>query len=563
MLAQNSIPHSLRQERPNQRLLPGKHLASYLQLYRLCGFCRPALAWQKRIFLLFCLSLLLLMVTPVVALAHPLGNFTVNRYSRLEVTGQQVGLLYIVDMAEIPAHQERSQMDRNGDNTIDQAEQAAYVEQLQAALQAGLHFQLNGQAKQWTFVDADLTFPTGQAGLPTLRLVTHWSTPLEQQVNLWQAEYRDENYSDRIGWQEVVVQGGAGTQVQASSAPAQDVSQELRTYPDNLLQSPLAVNQATFRFVPVAGAEATNRSLATTGGANAPARAGRPADPFAELIHVTTLSPWTILLALLAAFGWGAAHAFSPGHGKTIVGAYLVGSRGTVRHALFLGLTTTITHTAGVFALGFVTLFAAQFILPETLYPWLSMASGILVVAIGGIMIKDRLQSFLHGHDHHHHDHVHEQHDHEQHDPEHRQEEQAPHDHHTHAHGSHHHHHHLPPGIDDENPLQVMTWRNLLALGISGGLLPCPSALVLMLGAISLQRVGFGLALIVMFSVGLASVLTAIGVVLVYAGKFFQRIPESGPLLRFVPVASALFITVVGVGITVQALLNMGIFTLS
>ena len=168
------------------------------------------------------------------------------------------------------------------------------------------------------------------------------------------------------------------------------------------------------------------------------------------------------------------------------------------------------------------------------------MASGVLVVVIGAVMIKDRLHSFVTGQAHHHH-HGHD-HDHD----------------HTHDHGHDHHHHHLPPGVDGA----PITWRGLLALGISGGLLPCPSALVLMLGAISLQRVGFGLALIVMFSLGLASVLTAIGVVLVYAGKFFQRIPESGPLFRFVPVASALFITVVGVGITVQALMNIGIFTL-
>lgn len=552
MLAQHSILHALEQYSTNcVTRLPGKYLASYPQLHQLRFFGRPALAWRKRAFMLCCLSLLLLLVTPTAALAHPLGNFTVNRYSRLTVTGQQVQLIYIVDMAEIPAHQERSQIDRNGDNTIDAAEQEAYVQQLLKTLPTGLHFQLNGQAQQWTFVDADLTFPTGQAGLPTLRLVTQWSTPFAAQASLWQAAYRDENYADRLGWQEVVVQAGAGAALQASSAPAKDVSQELRTYPDNLLQSPLAVNQATFSFVAVAGRAEANSATAAPVSASTPAQAGRPVDPFAELIHLTTLSPWTILLALLAAFGWGAAHAFSPGHGKTIVGAYLVGSRGTVRHALFLGLTTTITHTAGVFALGFVTLFAAQFILPETLYPWLSMASGVLVVIIGAIMIKERLQNFLQGREHHHHHH---HHDHDHHDHDHQ---------HSHAHGGHHHHHHLPPVADDANPLQAMTWRNLLALGISGGLLPCPSALVLMLGAISLQRVSFGLALIVMFSLGLASVLTAIGVVLVYAGKFFQRIPESGPLFRFVPVASALFITVVGVGITVQALMSMGIFTLT
>lgn len=523
------------------------------------SFRRSVLAWTKRATLLFGVTLIILLLAPTVAMAHPLGNFTVNRYSRLVVASDRIQLTYILDMAEIPAHQERTQMDRNGDNTIDDAEQEAYVTRLLDTLPAQLVLRMNGQAQPWMLESYDLTFPEGQAGLPTLRLVTHWATPLEAQLALWQAEYRDESYADRLGWQEVVVQAQAGAKLDDSSAPAVDVSQELRTYPDNLLQSPLAVNQATFRFTPGTVGNGPTSATTSAAGETAPEQVGRPADPFAELINVTTLSPLTFLLALLAAFGWGAAHAFSPGHGKTIVGAYLVGSRGTVRHALFLGLTTTITHTAGVFALGFVTLFAAQFILPEKLYPWLSMLSGVLVVAIGAIMIKDRLHSFLSGHDHHHSHHTH---DHEHsHEHEHGHHQHAHHEHNHRQHG-HTHHHHLPPEADGENPLGAVTWRGLLALGISGGLLPCPSALVLMLGAISLQRVGFGLALIVMFSLGLASVLTAIGVVLVYAGKFFQRIPESGPLFRFVPVASALFITVVGVGITVQALMSIGFFTL-
>jgi len=503
--------------------------------------CQVALSWIKRASLLFCATMILLTVAPTVALAHPLGNFTVNRYSRLVVAGDQLQLTYIVDMAEIPAHQERAGMDENRDGTITAAEQQAYVTRLLETLATQLVLRLNGQVQPWTLETSDLTFPEGQAGLPTLRLVTRWSTPLAARQTLGQAVYQDESYADHLGWQEIVVQATAGAKLTESSASAVDVSQELRTYPDDLLQAPLVVNQATFHFIPGAVSKETTATTANAAAVNAPERAGRPADPFAELIQVTTLSPLAILLALLAAFGWGAAHAFSPGHGKTIVGAYLVGSRGTVRHALFLGLTTTVTHTAGVFALGFVTLFAAQFILPEKLYPWLSMVSGVLVVIIGAVMIKDRLQSFLSGHDHHHHHHHEHNHDHM----------------HDHDHG-HHHHHHLPSGTDGA----PVTWRSLLALGVSGGLLPCPSALVLMLGAISLQRVGFGLALIVMFSLGLASVLTAIGVVLVYASKFFQRLPEGGPLFRFVPVASALFITVVGVGITVQAVMNIDLFTL-
>lgn len=512
---------------------------------------RPA-AWAKRLGLLFSLGLSLALLVPAVALAHPLGNFTVNRYSRLEVTNDQMRLVYIVDMAEIPAHQERAQIDQNHDGTLDASEQQAYVDQLITTLADQLVLRLNGQAQAWQLESQELTFPEGQAGLPTLRLVTHWTTPLTEQATVWQADYHDASFPDRLGWQEIVVQGSASATVEESSVAATDASQELRVYPDNLLQSPLAIKEATFHFTPLAASNSESTTNASTTGATSPTHAGRPTDPFAELIHITNFTPTAILLALLAAFGWGAAHAFSPGHGKTVVGAYLVGSRGTVPHALFLGLTTTITHTAGVFALGFITLFAAQFILPETLFPWLSMLSGVLVVTIGALMIKERLHGFLSGgpaSHRHTHDHAHD-HDHSQ---------EHSHDH-SHSHGAgYHSHSHLPPGNDGA----PVTWRGLLALGISGGLLPCPSALVLMLAAISVHRIGFGLALIVMFSLGLASVLTGIGIVLVYARRFFQFIPEGGTLFRFVPVASALLITVVGVGITLQALLSMGIFPLS
>lgn len=482
--------------------------------------------------------------------AHPLGNFTVNRYGRLDVGDTHLSLMHVIDMAEIPAHQARVLIDENRDGTVDDAEEAAYLATILAQLQADLHFTINGTATSLTPVDSTLTFPTGQAGLPTLRIVTHWEIPLAAGAPLWQVDYVDNSFAERLGWQEVIVRSGDAVKLLASSVPDTDISNELTSYPEDLLQSPPAVNQASFRFEPLGVTNSTAQSSRAEPRVQ-PIRTGLPTDPFAELININTLSPWAILIALLAAFGWGAAHAFSPGHGKTVVAAYLVGSRGTVGHALFLGLTTTITHTAGVFALGLITLFASQFILPEALYPWLSVLSGLLVAAIGLTMIRERWRNPFQSHQHHEHD----DHSHE-HDHGHSHGD----GHHSHGLLGHHHHHgehghsHMPPGVDGAQ----VTWRSLLALGISGGLLPCPSALVLMLGAISLQRVGFGLALIVLFSLGLASVLTLIGVTLVYAGKYFQRIPESGPLLRLLPVASAVVITIIGIGITIQALLSTG-----
>jgi ABC-type nickel/cobalt efflux system permease component RcnA len=503
---------------------------------------------RKRQWLLTCLlALCLLVIGPGAAWAHPLGNFTVNHYSRLDVGDKQVELLYIIDMAEIPTQQEITQIDSNRDGQMSDAEQAGYLAQQLQKLPVQLLLQVNGALLTWQVTEKSLEFPPGQADLPTLRLTAHLVAELPK-AELWQAVYTDNHDVDRIGWQEIVVRAAPSAKLLESSVADQDQSQELRQYPDGLLQSPLRLTTASFRFAPAVLGEdnAPSSQPVLQSAVAATSELAKSNDRFAELIAIPTLGPGAIFLALLAAFGWGALHALSPGHGKTIVAAYLVGSRGTARHALFLGLTTTVTHTAGVFALGLLTLFASRYVLPETLYPWLGFLSGLLVVGIGLSLVWGRLRGLLgfathgHHHDHHPHDHSHD-HDHDH--------------HHDHDHAQGHSHSHLPPGGDGA----PVTWRSLLALGVSGGLLPCPSALVLMLGAIALDRVGFGLLLILIFSVGLASVLTAIGIALVYAGKLVDRIPEGGRLLRVMPVASAAFITVVGALITWQALVETGV----
>ena len=273
----------------------------------------------------------------------------------------------------------------------------------------------------------------------------------------------------------------------------------------------------------------------------------------------------TLLVAVFGSFLWGAMHAMSPGHGKTIVGAYLAGSRATAKHAVFLGLTTTIAHTTGVFALGLITLFASKYILPEQLYPWLSVISGLMVIAIGLNLFISRIGRtqllrklpFGHRHaSHHSHDHI-DSHSHDHH-PHHEHGHSHDHDHH-HEHGhSHAEHSHLPPGTEGS----PVTWRSLLALGISGGLVPCPSALVVLLSAVALGRVGFGLLLVFAFSLGLAGVLTGLGLLLVSAKRLFERVPTQMRLVRILPALSALFVALLGLGITTQALVQIGLVRL-
>jgi ABC-type nickel/cobalt efflux system permease component RcnA len=224
---------------------------------------------------------------------------------------------------------------------------------------------------------------------------------------------------------------------------------------------------------------------------------------------------------LIAAF-WGAVHALTPGHGKALVAGYLIGTKGRPRDAVLLGATVTVTHTAGVFALGLVTLVLSQFIVPESLYPWLTLVSGLLVVGVGASVLVQRIRTRRTPAHHVHH--------------------------HGHKHDHHHHHRHTH---DDSS---TVSSRGVVGVGIAAGLLPCPSALVVLLSAIALHRIGFGFALIAAFSLGLAATITGIGLVAVLARRTFGRLSVDGPLVRALPAVSAFVILLVGAAITARAL---------
>lgn len=278
-------------------------------------------------------------------------------------------------------------------------------------------------------------------------------------------------------------------------------------------------------------------------------------DALAKLLHQPEITPWMIAAAVGIAFALGAAHALTPGHGKTIVAAYLVGSRGTIKHAAFLGAMVTFTHTVSVFLLGMATLFLFQYVVPENVTRVLGAVSGISIVAIGAWMLYKRLRGTGHTHSHDHHPHEHHQQDHA-HDHDHPNHDHPNHDHdhhhggHDHPHDHDHAHEHSQQG-HSHMPDEV-SWSGLAALGASGGLVPCESALVLLLSAIALRRVGLGLLLLVSFSLGLAIVLMGIGVLVIYAKNL---LPESkrtsgNPFFRWMPVASAAVVLVLGLLMT-------------
>jgi ABC-type nickel/cobalt efflux system permease component RcnA len=252
-----------------------------------------------------------------------------------------------------------------------------------------------------------------------------------------------------------------------------------------------------------------------------------------DLLTGSTSDPLWMAGALGLAFFLGAAHALTPGHGKTLVAAYLVGTRGRIADALYLGGVVTVTHTASVFVLGLVTLYASQTVALERIYPALSLVSGILVAGIGGWLLWKRARGHGHHHDHHHHPHDHSHgHDHN-------------HDHNDDDHHHHHHHHHHA----DERPGR----GSLLSLGVSGGLVPCPEALVVLMMSISIHRIALGLALLASFTLGLAAVLMAIGCAMVLAGPAVQKLSGEAAWTKRLPVASAVVVTVVGVAMVVEA----------
>jgi len=469
------------------------------------------------------------------AAAHPLGNFTTNRYAALTVEPREVRIAYALDLAELPAYREIRLVDRDGNGSIDPAERDAYTGRQAAELVGNLELTLDGERLALKPLATALEIAPGAGGLSTLRLDVTYLAELPRPGG--ELALHDRNFADRPGWQEVIATPAGGARLASATVPSSDVSHALRAYPEDMLRAPLRVSEARMRIAP--GGVDPVPSASPAGVRSGAERFG---DQFTALLtDPAPLGAWTIVTSLLVAAMLGAFHALTPGHGKTIVGAYLVGSRGTVSHAVFLGLVVTLTHTLGVYLLGLGTLAASAWIVPERLYPWISVLSGLLVLAVGASLATSRLAAASgHGHDHDH-DHHHHHHDHAHgHD-------------HAHAHGHSHGHTHLPPA---DAPV---TLRSLLALGVSGGLLPCPSALVVMLGAIALHRIAFGLALIVAFSVGLAGVLTGIGIALVYARGLFEKLPFDGRMARYVPVASALVISLAGVAIVLEALRQMGV----
>ncbi|MBI2773358.1 MAG: High-affinity nickel-transporter [Chloroflexi bacterium] len=462
------------------------------------------------------LAMALTIAFPAVASAHPLGNFTVNRYSRLEVGRDQITLRYVLDLAEIPTLQELAASGLPG--SADKAQLGPVLARFAEQLRQGAELRVAGAAARWTQRDATIDLVPGQAGLSTLRVVLTLVAPADATDGA-SLEYRDTSFSDRVGWREVVLRTEQGVRLDGATAAGEDQSDELRRYPTDPTRAPLAVSgaSATIRFVADAGADAEPR---TAGAGGARWGVDAMADGVAALIRAGAGGDaLATLLALLAAAALGALHSLTPGHGKTVMAAYLVGMRGTLRQAVALGSVVALSHTAGVLGLALAVLGASSVIAPERVYPYVSALSALIVLGIGVYLVGRMIGRRAHTH--------------------------------SHAHG------HAADAAGHDHRDGRVGWRALVALGVSGGLIPSASALLLLLAGLSLGRPDLGVVLIVMFGLGMGAVLVGIGLGLVGAGHLAERHfgdrPAARRIASLLPAATAVTVLLVGIALSVQA----------
>jgi ABC-type nickel/cobalt efflux system permease component RcnA len=565
----------------------------------------------------------LMLIAPRDVLAHPMGNFSISHFAGFRIEAGAIDLRYILDMAEIPTFQEMQTTGivPAPDDPRVVAYLASKAEALRGGLVAtvngrplafetvsqnvifppgagnlptmkiGVEYraQLSGAACPCTLEYRDGNFPeragwkevvaaTGPGA--TLVMSTAAGVSRSQELANYPTDLISSPPQDLSAQLTFVLAGDLPTDGRANAAasvdnfPSTPPSPEATPAPGppRLEKAPSAVHpparrDAESKFAPPLPANPTPAP-----GASVPRpvagptrkltleanKQGTPRNSFTELITSNQWGLWFLLTAALIAAALGGLHALEPGHGKTIVAAYLVGSQGTAAHAFLLGLIVTITHTAGVYALGLITLYASKYIVPDHLYPWLGIASGLTIAFLGIYMLRRRWAGHHHAHGYHHGPpgHIHEH----QHPHEHAHDHPAPGHAHPHAHTHEHRHDHPHAAEHSHHAETPFSYRQLVTLGITGGIVPCPAALVVLLSAISLHRVAFGLYLIVAFSLGLAAVLISIGMITVYARRMLSRLPSEGPLInRWLPAASATVITCLGIGIAAQALFTVGV----
>ncbi|MET7421996.1 hypothetical protein [Dactylosporangium sp. NPDC005555] len=469
---------------------------------------------MRGLLLVCCAAVAGVFLWPSGASAHPLGNFSVNQLGALTLAPDRVTVDYVADLAELP--------------TLQSAPSCT-------AVAPAFRVTVDGRPLSWTIDRSSFAYSPGAAGLRTSRLECSLSAAAV--VGSSTVEVTNDFLADRIGWHELTA-AASGVHLVDSPLPVASASDGLRSYPDDLLSSPPSVRTATLHVAPGGGTAGPALSSAPPPPSVLPGWAGRAELTLRGWVAQRELTPWVGFLAVLLALTLGAAHAALPGHGKTVMAAYLAGRAGRPRDALAVGATVTLTHTGGVLLLGLLLTSLAG-LAGETVLGWLGVTSGALVAAIGLAMLLSRrgaphgTGSHTHGpHSHSHHEHGH-SHDHD------------------HDHGHEHGHEH---GGGTERPSRLA----VVGMGVAGGLVPSPSALVVLLGAVALGRTWFGVLLVLAYGIGMAATLTAAGLLLIRVrDRWPARLRLSDRLTGLAPTGTAALVLLVGSALAVRSLVTL------
>ncbi len=452
--------------------------------------------------------------TTVRAEAHPLGNFTINHLAIVTPGARLLRVRYVLDIAEIPSFQI---MHAGEGWTPERA--VAWNGEEAARVAAGFVIQAGANALRLTLVRASSTTRPGAGGLPTLYWTGDYTVAVDGPTAI---SIHDGVYADRrIGWKDIVLPG------------LTDPTRELRSYPSALIGSPRHNDAATFTITP-SGAVTEARIFGEDTTSWDPTSIVR-SSALSDLFSQSTQTPLLVFLTIFAAFGLGALHGLEPGHGKALLAFTLVGARATFKQAAILAAALTFAHTIAVLLLGLLLFFAAGFA-TESIFTWITLISGLAVAVIGARALSIAVGRATHEREHavaHAHGRAHE--------------------HHHHRHGDGHGHSHEIPG---NAPLH---FPSAVIAAMSGGIAPCPAAIVVLLTALHLHRVGYGLFLIVVFSLGLAAILTGLGLAVVHGAAWLQRRSGFARLAAIAPFVTASVISIIGSVMLAQGLVEQGV----
>ena len=439
--------------------------------------------------------------------AHPLGNFTINHLVRVDARTSELHVRYVLDMAEIPTFQ--TMRARTESASMDAAQLRTWARDEIDVIEPSIDVEADGRRIMLTPAEPHASTRPGAGGLPTLYWTEDFAARLPMHPK--RITVNDDSFPGRIGWKDIVV------------APATEPTGELRHYPSALLGSPRDLTTVAIAFSgDVQHVTAGTSTQSQTQSSNQPSQVRSNA--LSDMLARGTSNPLFVILTLLAAIGLGALHALEPGHGKTLLAVSLVGARATSKQALLLATGLTVAHTAGVLLLGVALLFAARWIVPETVYPWITLGSGLIVAGLGASSLA-RFVRARRGSAHHHAD--------------------AGDHHHGHDHA---HSHSL--GVEGDAPL---SFRGVMLAAMSGNIAPCPAALVVMLAALTLHEIGYGVAVVIAFSVGLAAVLTGLGIALVRGAAWISKRPLFDKAASYAPLVSACVIAIIGAAMLGQS----------